>query len=361
MVSAIDDLSQSHSEVKMKLIITIDTEEDNWGVYSTTVNPVENVERIVPLQQLFDEFGVTPTYLVTYPVATSPRSVTILKRILDAGKCEIGMHCHPWNTPPFEAEEKITEHDTMLCNLPEELQYLKLAHLHETICKNFGVGPVSSRTGRWGVGPGVARSLCRLGYRVDTSVTPFVSWKLYQGPDYSEFGPDVFRFDAEGIYHRNGNGQLLQVPVTVGYLQKDFDICNSLMRILCHRFAKKFHLPGVLDRLGLLNKVWLSPELASVDSMIKLSKRMKKNNYSCLNMMFHSTSLLDGLSPFVRTKEAEREFFQKIRDFLVFARETGLESQTLVEFEESQMFLYRSTEPLKLNILNHKAALKVIE
>lgn len=317
----------------MKLIITIDTEEDNWAAYSTTVNPVENIERIVPLQQLFDEFGVTPTYLVTYPVATNPRSVAILKGILDAGKCEIGMHCHPWNTPPIVAEAKITRHDSMLCNLPEELQYQKLAHLHETIFKNFGIVPVSSRVGRWGFGPGVARSLCRLGCRVDTSVTPFVSWKSYQGPDYSEFGPVVFRFDAEGLSHRNGKGPLLQVPVTVGYLQQNFGMCNRLMRILDHRFAKKIHLLGVLDRFGLLNKVWLSPELANVDAMIKLSKRMKKNNYSCLNMMFHSTSLLGGLSPFVRTKESEREFFKKIRDFLVFTRETGLESQTLAQFE----------------------------
>jgi len=160
-----------------------------------------------------------------------------------------------------------------------------------------------------------------------------VSWKSYQGPDYSEFGPDVFRFDAEGLSHRNTNGPLLQVPVTVGYLQQNFGMCNRFMRILDHRFAKKFHLLGIFDRFGLLNKVWLSPELANVDSMIKLSKRMKKNNYSCLNMMFHSTSLLAGLSPFVRTKEAERGFFQKIRDYLVFARETGLESQTLAQFE----------------------------
>lgn len=83
----------------MKLIITIDTEEDNWSRYSATDNPVENIERIVPLQQLFDEFGVRPTYLVDYPVATNPKSVSVFKRILEEGKYEIGMHCHPWNTP----------------------------------------------------------------------------------------------------------------------------------------------------------------------------------------------------------------------------------------------------------------------
>ena len=31
---------------KMKLIVTIDTEEDNWAHYSATNNPVSNIERI---------------------------------------------------------------------------------------------------------------------------------------------------------------------------------------------------------------------------------------------------------------------------------------------------------------------------
>ena len=65
-----------------KLVVTIDTEEDSWNPYSAEENTVKNVERIIPLQKLFDEYGVTPTYMVTYPVATNPRSVAILKRIL---------------------------------------------------------------------------------------------------------------------------------------------------------------------------------------------------------------------------------------------------------------------------------------
>ena len=66
----------------MFLVITIDAEEDNWSRYSATDNPVSNIERLIPLQQLFDEFGIRPTYLVSYPVATNPRSVEILKTIL---------------------------------------------------------------------------------------------------------------------------------------------------------------------------------------------------------------------------------------------------------------------------------------
>ena len=319
----------------MKLIVTIDTEEDNWAHYSATDNPVQNIEQIIKLQSLFDRFGITPTYLVTYPVATNPRSVSILKRILYSGKCEIGMHCHPWNTPPFNADQKITEHDTMLCNLPEELQYLKLANLHDTICKQFGVAPISSRVGRWGFGSAAARSLDLLDYRVDTSVTPFVSWQAYQGPDFSDFGPDVFRFTAEGLSHRAEKGALLQVPATIGFLQSDFVRSRRLWRLSEGWLGRRIRMRGVLDRLGLLNKVWLSPELADADSMIRLGMRMQRNNYPCLNMTFHSTSLMVGLSPFVRTVEEEKLFLNRITTFLLYAHEAGWESQTLSRFEHN--------------------------
>ena len=131
-----------------KLILTVDTEEDNWDRYSTTDNPVKNIEKIVSLQKMFDQFGIKPTYLITYPVATNPRSITILKKILKEGKCEIGMHCHPWNTPPFE--EEINDINSMLCNLSEELVHKKLTTFHQAIGENFDIVPVSFRSGRWG-------------------------------------------------------------------------------------------------------------------------------------------------------------------------------------------------------------------
>ena len=88
----------------MKLIVTIDTEEDNWGEYKPAGHTVENIVRVQGVQQLFDEFSVRPTYLISYPVADDDRAVSILKGILERGGCEIGTHCHPWNTPPFEEE-----------------------------------------------------------------------------------------------------------------------------------------------------------------------------------------------------------------------------------------------------------------
>lgn len=315
----------------MNLIITIDTEEDNWQNYSPTRNPVTNIERLVPLQQIFDKFRAKPTYLITYPVATNPRSVGILKEILDTGRCEIGSHCHPWNTPPFE--EEINEYNSMLCNLPEHLQYRKLKCLHEVICQNFGITPVSFRAGRYGFSDQVARSLMRLGYRVDTSVTPFTGWEVYKGADFSGYNSNHFRFDSEIFSEPLDGGRLLEVPATIGFLQGRFEFSHRVMQHLETGIYSKFRVKGILSRLNLLNKVWLSPEMASVEYMINLARRMHNMNFDFLNMSFHSTSLVAGFGPFVTSEKDEVLFSRKIESFLTYATDAGIESMTLSEFE----------------------------
>ena len=97
------------------------------------------------------------------------------------------MHCHPWNTPPFD--EVTNEKNSMIGNLPSELQYKKLSYLHETIRNNLGVESTSFRSGRWGYSHTVAKHIQSLGYIVDSSITPYISWKNYYGPDFSDTSP----------------------------------------------------------------------------------------------------------------------------------------------------------------------------
>jgi hypothetical protein len=320
----------------MKLIITIDTEEDNWTSWCAANNPVGNIEQIIPLQKLFDRYGARPTYLVSYPVASNPRSVQILKRILEEGKCEIGMHCHPWNTPPVKDREEIGEQDTMLCNIPADLVYEKLSHLDDTIYRNFGVKAQSFRAGRWGFGPAVARALCRLDYRFDTSVTPYVNWEDDKGPDFSGFGLESFKFTAQGIAEKSENGFLVEIPVTIGVLHRSIHNLQIWIKTLRKALAQRVKFNGILKKLTFMNTVWLSPELTEPGDMILLANRMKKNNASFLNLTFHSVSLQKGLSPFVKTKEDEVRFMESIECFLRFAYEAGWQGITLKDLEKSQ-------------------------
>jgi hypothetical protein len=311
----------------MYLVITIDTEEDNWGQYSSDGATVENILKIPQLQDLFDKFNAKPTYLVTYPVAKDEKAVSILKGILDKGNCEIGTHCHPWNTPPFE--EETNDRNSMLCNLPKDLQFKKIKYLHETIVRNFGIEPVSFRSGRWGYNDSVAKNLHKLGYKVDTSVISFTNWKCDFGPDFSAIDPQQFRFSLNDAYNESENVTLLEVPATVGYLQKDFALSNFLLNLLQSRLIRKLKLIGILDKLNILNKVWLSPENSDSKAMIELARRMMINKYKCINMFFHSTSLKAGQSPAVKTENDSVRFMACIEEFLLFAKNVGIEPVTL--------------------------------
>lgn len=319
----------------MKLLITIDTEEDNWNRYSATENPVENIEALKDLQFLFDRYGVRPTYLITYPVASNPLSIDTLRRISDKGNCEIGMHCHPWNTPPFGKNGIIEKRDTMLCNLANDVVDEKMSFLHTVIEKNFGIVPVSFRAGRYGFGPQAAKALCRLGYRVDTSVTPYSSWVSNNGVDYTTFSPQLFRFGEQGLQPQTIDGPLLQVPVSIGYLQSNFKLCRRIESHIDQGVPRFVHLKGIFEKLRILNKGWLSPELSTTDLMIQLAKRFEQRGSPCVNMTFHSSSLKAGNSPFTQDLDAQKMIFRRIERFIRFTCASGWESQTLSEFADS--------------------------
>jgi len=311
----------------MKLLVTVDTEEDNWGTFLPVGATVENLARLPRLQELFDSCQVRPTYLVTYPVVTDRGAISILRGLLETGRCEVGMHCHPWNTPPFE--EETNERNSMLCNLPEQLQYRKMECLHEAIVKNLGIVPRCFRAGRWGFGQTVGANLHKLGYEVDSSISPFMDWSEHFGPDFSDRFPIPYRFSSHDAFRECPSGAMVEVPITIGFAQKDFARCNRLLKRLMKSRLRRLKAVGILYKLRLLNRIWLSPEISCTREMKRLTLTMAANNYRLLNLTFHSPATVPGLSPFVKTPEEEQRFLQRTRDYLSFARENGIDSIVL--------------------------------
>jgi peptidoglycan/xylan/chitin deacetylase (PgdA/CDA1 family) len=312
----------------MKLVISIDTEEDDWGGYATTAPAVSNLEALPALHTLFTDFGVTPTYLITHAVAEDQRGASILRDLRTDGRCEIGAHCHPWNTPPLGMAEP-SERNSMLCNLPDGLQRLKLEALHESIRSRVGVEARVFRGGRWAYSGSVAKHLMSLGYVVDTSVSPTVDWTPEFGPDYSSCSPQPYRFSPDDIYDECANGPMLEVPATIGFFQPGFHRANAVYQRIRRAPLCRFRLVGLLDKFGLLNRAWLSPEVSTSREMIQLADRLHKDGFPVLNMVFHSPSLRAGLTPFVRNLQEESGFWAKIREFCEYSRDAGLEPVTL--------------------------------
>jgi hypothetical protein len=308
----------------MNLIITIDTEEDNWNSYSRTDNPCKNIEKLIPLQKMFDNYNIKPTYLISYPVATDKKAISILTKFIKEDKCEIGTHCHPWNTPPLE--EKLNKKNTMLCNLPYELILKKIKYLHETIVKNFNIVPSTFRAGRFGLDNKVASVLLDLNYKIDTSITPYENQVSHNGPDFSEYSLFPFKFLPEEISESDNKGVLFEIPPTSGFLQKNYDFSKILNIIVRKKYIKNLRLVGILDKLHLLNWIRLNPENSSVDQMIKLTKVLIKKDVKIINMMFHSTTLMPGLNGFVKNTMDEKRFITNIENFLNFTQDSGIKS-----------------------------------
>ena len=312
------------------LCVTIDTEEEGlWGgTYRRTGNTVENVRGIPRFQELCDRFGVRPTYLVDAPIVESGEAVEILRPIQDDGQCEIGTHVHPWCNPPFE--EQITERNTYLCNLPADLQRRKIEWLTDAIADSFGRRPTSFRAGRYGFDATGIGILSELGYTVDSSVIPFTDYSSQGGPNFTHAPCEPYFPDEDDITRPATNGPILELPVTVGYSRKNFEAAHSLRtRALASRW-RKLRVVGLLDRLGLARRIKLSPEQSDASAIKRLIDVCLQRGSDCLVLMFHSSSLMPGLSPYVRDETALDMFLESISTVLehcVLRRQ--IEQQTL--------------------------------
>jgi hypothetical protein len=310
------------------VFISVDTEEDSWGDYQSRYLSTANAKRLHGFQRLCERYGAVPTYLVDYPMTKVEPGPSVLRELAGAG-CEIGAHCHPWNTPPIE--EELGERNSMLSNLPPGLVRAKMGALHAAVLENIGVAPVSFRAGRWALSASVTSALAELGYRVDTSISPFVDWRNFHGPDFRETPHWPFRFDPDEPLSPSTQGQLVQVPASVGFLQRD--------QLRAHRFRewvrsvapRQLRAIQILDRMRVLNRRWLSPEQSDGRDLVLLAQAIVAEGIPSLNLSFHSCSLEPGLTPYVRSEKDRREFFRRIEEFFDFATRKGMRFATLGE------------------------------
>ena len=93
--------------------------------------------------------------------------------------------------------------------------------------------PVAFRSGRWGFDAEVARNLLRLGYRIDTSITPYTILGTGVWPGLFECLSSTLYVDAgTSSTGRIPRGALAEIPVSIGYLYGDFQACAKLSQRL---------------------------------------------------------------------------------------------------------------------------------
>lgn len=291
------------------LFVVVDTEEEfDWRApfsrASTSVRAMQHVERG---QALLDRYGLRPTYVIDYCVATQADGYAPLVEFTGKGRAQIGAHLHPWVTPPFD--EPVDGSHSYACNLAPALEAQKLDTLHAAIVSHTGVTPQVYKAGRYGVGAHTVDWLIANGYDTDVSINPTL-------PPSADGGPDFRAFDSRPFMMRDG--RLLELPLTHGYAGWAGALKAPLQALAASSLGERLRAPGILARLGATNRIMLSPEVSTLDEMVALTRSLLRDGLRTFSLTFHSPSLDVGHTPYVRSATQLQQFLDTIDRYCAF-------------------------------------------
>lgn len=273
--------------MKRYFIITIDTEGDNLWAVSDIKTPVrtENAKFLYRFQELCEKYGFVPTYLTNHEMANADAMKELGRAGIKRGTLEIGAHEHAWNSPPFFPliKSPAKRGKPYLGEYPQFVIRKKLEYLTQLLEDTFQCPITSHRGGRWCLNGIIVRELERLGYTVDCTCTPGISWKKDpgwgiggKGTDWSGYGnrPFMLAYLVAGKAKKSG---ILEIPVTSIKKTKDG------------------------------NPKWFRPDGKNLMELLGIVDYMYERKEPYIEFMLHSSELMPGGSPaFVRKGQIER-------------------------------------------------------
>lgn len=298
------------AEARPILSVVIHTEEEfDWNKpHDRNATGVEHMVHIHRAQELFDEFGIVPNYVVDYPIASQQTAIAPLKAFSDSGRALIGAHLHPWVSPPHA--EAVNARNSYPGNLPKELEEQKLRLLTDKIIDSFGVRPLTYLAGRYGYGPNTGDILERLGYEVDISPAVPINFSADGGPDYSEYSNHPYWFGKKR--------RLLCLPGTGGYTGLLHRDGTRRYNQLTHPWLRRTKVSSIIARLGFMERIRLSPEDYSEPEMRRLTSTLIDEGLRIFVFSFHSPSIYPGGTPYVQNEEDLLKFLDKCRRYFGF-------------------------------------------
>ncbi len=282
---------------------------------------------------LFAHYGIKPTYLITYPLATEGSAVAVLREYLADRLCEIGAQLHPCKvTTPSSVVRALVE-DAVLSgqSATVAIEREKLTRLIGAIERPHSrCGPPAYKGGRSAMVSvstplRPAGRVC--GFEIDTSLIPRTSYADTGGPEFSGYDYHPFWFG----HHR----RLLELPVTralTGILARRSPWLHQRAE---RRPWRALHAGGLLARAGLIERITLSPEGSDLAAMCRLTRVLLARGTRVLTLSYHSPSLEPGHTPYVRNESDLAIFLDRLSGFLSFFRdEIGGEFLTIRELRQ---------------------------
>lgn len=300
--------------MKIYLSVTIDTECDKgtgWRVKHplSFTNVYDGVVNL--LQPLFDKHGIRATYLLSPEVMRDQKSLDIFTQI--SSKAELGTHLHSEFIEPESnyTAETTNEYQHLLA---PEIESQKLLNLTSLFAESFGFAPKSFRAGRFSVGINTLKTLEKLGYTVDGSVTPDIWWQNsvgeyinFMGAPYTPYHPSskdlrvkgdlkIIEFPVSTI-----NPRLRYVPKSI---KKAISLSNRYKHILFNLLT------------GFYKPLWLRPTYSNLEDMKRLINYYPKRESIFLSIMFHSNEFTPNTSPYSKSEEDVKVFTERLESLL---------------------------------------------
>ena len=271
-----------------KIFLTIDVEVDkdeNWRVSKNfTFNSI--IELISPrFISLINRYNIKPILFISPEVLDDNASVEIIKRL--PYEVELGAHLHT-QFIRYKHSEYIklagkfaNEVQTDLSTVEEQKL---ISQLRLKFIDKFSLSPMSFRPGRYSIRPQTYNFLIQNGFKVCSSITPFIKWTFDNSVvDHSQNNIDQIR-------HTNFNGEISEIPITIKKGLLSFNFNNNLLFRLDNKLS--YYMPYFFG------KKWLRPSYGNS----KIYRSIINSNYNELVIIFHSNELILGGSPYSRNE-----------------------------------------------------------
>ena len=309
--------------------VTVDTEEEwDWNSgFPTGKTSVENIRQLPKFQEVIDRHKASVTYFTNHAVLDHPESRGIIQELAKKPNVDIGLHIHPWNTPPLQPVEMVPPCESFLHNLPWDLAQAKLDATLEAF-DSAGLKPTSFRGGRYSSSPQIQEYLRDHGIIADASVLPYNTWNDEGAPDYRHRDLTPFRHAPR----TSDDNALWEMPLTFGFNRSSFSTCERVIRGIETTPLRHFKLIGILDKLSIIRKEWLnleSPIGYDIPGFLKTLARIRPP-FICFTM--HSSSLMPGGSPYTQTLADTNRILESTAHALqAVARHEGFHPATVSE------------------------------
>jgi len=290
------------------VLVTVDTEEEwNWdGPLPESPPSVANVLRLPSFHELCSRYGMRPTYFTNLAVIENDASRRVVERLASLDDAEIGMHVHPWHTPPITRFDRSSSRYSFLHNYPAEIVLDKLGTVHSAL-EGCGIRPTSFRGGRYSTGATIHAFLQDRGFVADCSIVPYTHWRDDGAPDFRS--RDIF---PKRVAPREGLGPLWEIPLSLGFSRRPFRLWSRCFDLVERSALRRLRLIGVAERTRLVRRIWLNLELPDAADWTAFLRLLQGIGVPCICFTVHSSSLVAGPGPYTKTGDDEIRIRKKI-------------------------------------------------